>query len=106
MANSVTLATRVGIDMRAMANQFVSADETANVNAYASRPVLQIKKKDSSPWLFTLTFADALTRSEPGMREDHLKEAYRRAVSSFEGQLQQHFLVFTEVYPCPKVEKV
>ena len=45
IANSVTLATRVRIDiLRGMAKQFVGEDEIAYVNAYASRPILTLKK--------------------------------------------------------------
>ena len=46
LANAVTLATRVRIDiLRAMSKQCINDDETAYVNAYASRPVLTLKKK-------------------------------------------------------------
>jgi hypothetical protein len=50
LTNSVTLATRVRIDiLRAMARQCIKEDETAYVNAYTSRPVLTLKKGRKSP---------------------------------------------------------
>ena len=97
LANAVTLATRVRIDiLRAMAKQCVNDDETAYVNAYASRPVLTLKKKDASLRPLVLTFADALARFGKGLKDDDLQEAYRRAGNSFGGQLQQHFVVLKD----------
>ena len=97
VANSVTLATRVRIDiLRAMARQFVNGDEIAYVNAYVSRPILTLKKKDSSLRPLVLTFADALARFGSRIKEENLQEAYRRAGSSFGAQLQQNFVVLKE----------
>jgi hypothetical protein len=46
MANSVTLAKRVRIDiLKALLKQVVDSDELAYFNAYATRPVIIIKHK-------------------------------------------------------------
>ena len=97
LANAVTLATRVRIDiLRAMSRQCINDDETAYVNAYASRPVLTLKKKDASLRPLVLTFADAIVRFGKGLADENLQEAYRRAGNSFGGQLQQHFVVLKD----------
>ena len=82
--------------MKAIAKICVNEDETSFVNAYASRPVLTLKKKDSSLRPLVLTFADAIARFGNALKDDHLREAYRRAGNSFGGLLQQNFVVLKE----------
>ena len=94
LTNSVTLATRVRIDiLRAMARQCIGDDETAFVNAYTSRPVLTLKKKDESLRPLVLTFADAVARFGKVLSKESLAEAYKRAGNTFGGQLEQTFVV-------------
>ena len=97
IANSVTLATRVRIEiLRGMAKQFTSEDELSYVNAYASRPTITFKKKDSSLRPLVLTFSDAVLRFGKGMRDEHLQEAYKRAGTAFRGHMQRNFVVLKE----------
>ena len=53
---------------------------------------MQIKRKDGSGQ-FTLTFADAISRYGGKLTRGDLQVAYGRAGSSFDGQLQQNFVV-------------
>ena len=98
IANSVSLATRVRVDiLRAFAKQFgVEGVEEMYVMAYISRPILHIRDVSGSRMLTTLTFADAVTRFRKMVKEEFLGEAYRRAGNSFKGQLEQHFVVLKE----------
>ena len=98
IANSVCLATRVRVDiLRVIARQFtVEGGEEMYVSAYNSRPVLHITDKTGGRKPFALTFADAITRFGDMLKEESLGEAYRRAGSSFRGQLEQHFVVLKE----------
>ena len=66
------------------------------VSAYSSRPVLHVVDKSGIQKPYALTFADALTRYKGEVNEDLLGEAYRRAGTSFKGQLEQHFVVLRE----------
>ena len=76
-----------------MARQCIKEDETAYVNAYTSRPVLTLKKKDESLRPLVLTFADAVARFGKELGRESLAEAYRRAGSTFGAQLEQTFVV-------------
>ncbi len=106
LTNSVTLATRVRIDiLRAMAKQCIREDETAYVNAYTSRPILTLKKKDGSLRPLVLTFADAVARFGKELSRENLAEAYRRAGVTFGGQLEQTFVVLKNSQsPCGSQE--
>ena len=93
VANSVTLATRVRTDiLKAIAQRCSNGSEDFFVVGYASRPVLQIRRKDGSGQ-HALTFVDAITRFGGKLTRGDLQVAYGRAGTSFSGQLQQNFVV-------------
>ena len=100
MANSVTLGTRVRIEiLRAVAKNFASDGEVMYVTAFTSRPLLHVRPKDSSLRPMAYTFTDAMTRFGQQMRQNDLGEAYRRAGFAFKGQLQQNFVVLHDTGP-------
>ena len=93
VANSVTLATRVRTDiLKAIGQKCSNGKEDFFVVGFTSRPVLQIRQKDGSGQ-HALTFVDAITRFGGKMTRGDLQVAYGRAGTSFNGQLQQNFVV-------------
>ena len=103
ISNSVTLATRVRIDiLKAMAKRNENEEEDWHVMQYTSRPVLRLRKKNSDQLPLTLTFAEALRRFGRGLREEDLEGAYKRAGRGFDGQLQQNFVVLHDRTNVPK----
>ena len=97
IANSVSLGTRVRIDiLKAIAKKHNNEKQDFHVAAFSSRPVLQVREKGVEKKPMVLTFIDAVTRYGRGMMEDDLVEAYRRAGRSFQGQLQQNFVVLRD----------
>ena len=97
IANSVTLATRVRVDiLKAIAKKYASDKEIMSVSAFVSRPVLHVRSKEGGSRLGTFNFSDALARYGAGMSAAELGEAYRRAGAAFRGQLQQNFVVLNE----------
>ena len=97
VANSVTLSTRVRIDiLRAIAKKHANDKQDFHVVAYSSRPVLQIKQKGSDQKPRGMTFTDAVMNYGREMVEGDLGEAYRRAGRTFHGQLQQNFVVLRD----------
>ena len=96
IANSVTLATRVRLEiLRAMARKCSSPREDMHVVAFTSRPLLQVKPKDGGQ-MTTLTFVDAIARMGKKMIESDFGFAYGKAGISFKGQMQQNFVVLHE----------
>ena len=96
IANSVTLATRVRLEvLRAIARKCSSPREDMHVVAFTSRPLLQVKPKDGGQ-MTTLTFVDAIARLGKRMTEADFGFAYGRAGISFKGQMQQNFVVLHE----------
>ena len=94
LANSVTLATRVRVDiMKAMAKKYSTEAEEIFVVAFASRPVLQVRPKDQNKKSMGFTFSDAVVRYGKELQEAELGEAHKRAGIAFRGQLQQNFVV-------------
>ena len=90
----MTLGTRVRIEiLKAMAKCFASDKEAMYVSAFSSRPLLHVKPKDLGTRQMAFTFADAISRYGKQLRQSDLREAYRRAGTSFRGQLQQNFVV-------------
>ncbi len=104
MANSVSLSTRVRVDiMKAMAKKISDKTMTAHVAAYSSRPILhvrQVGKPESANRAYT--FIDAVLNYGGSVNQLDLDEAYRRAGSAFRGQLEQHFVVLRENRPTPE----
>jgi hypothetical protein len=97
VANSVTLATRVRVDiLKAMAKHYTSDREIFSVSALVSKPVLHVRSKSEGLRLGTYNFSDALTRYGENLTAEELGEAYKRAGSAFKGQLQQNFVVLNE----------
>ena len=97
VANSVTLATRVRVDiLKAISKRNTNDKETFSVSAFVSRPVLHIRSKESGKSMGTFNFSDALARYGSNLTAAELGEAYRRAGSAFKGQLQQNFVVLNE----------
>ena len=100
LANSVTLGTRVRIDiLKAMAKCFAGEKEIMYVSAFTSRPLLHVKPKEAGSRTMAYTFADALSRYGMHLRQVDLGEAYRRAGTSFKGQMQQNFVVLHDSQP-------
>jgi hypothetical protein len=97
VANSVTLATRVRLDvMKAIAKICESKNEQMFVRGFSSRPVLQVRQRDGSRPPLTLTFADAVGRYGAKLKDSDLAGAYRRAGRAFAGELEQNFVVLTD----------
>jgi hypothetical protein len=100
LSNSVTLGTRVRIEiMKAMAKCFANEKEIMYVSSFSSRPMLHLRPKDSGSRTMAFNFGDALTRYGMQMRQGDLGEAYRRAGVSFQGQMQQNFVVLYDTRP-------
>ena len=96
--NSVTLSTRVRIEILwAMAKKCCNDKEIASVQSYISKPSLLIKDKEGKRRPMNLGFADAVKRYGRILREGDLASAYRKAGTSFEGQLQQNFVVMHDL---------
>jgi hypothetical protein len=97
IANSVSLGTRIRIDiLKAIAKKCTDEKLDFHVAAFSSRPVLQIREKGLEKKPMVLTFVDAVSRYGRDMVEGDLVEAYRRAGRSFQGQLQQNFIVLRD----------
>ena len=97
IANSVTLGTRVRVDiLKAIAEQYSNDKEKMSVSAFVSRPMLHVRSKEGGQRLGTYNFSDALARYGANLTEKELSVAYRRAGSAFKGQLQQNFVVLSE----------
>ena len=93
VANSVTLATRVRSDiLKVIAQRCANDNEDFFVIGFTSRPVLSIRRKDSTSQ-YALSFADAVSKFGSGISRGELQVAYGRAGESFVGQLQQNFVV-------------
>ena len=96
--NSVTLSTRVRIEILwAMAKKCCNDKEIASVQSYISKPSLLIKDREGKRRPMNLGFADAVKRYGRILREGDLASAYRKAGTSFEGQLQQNFVVMHDL---------
>ena len=97
IANSVTLATRVRIDiLKAIAKKFSNDKEDLSVSAFVSRPVIHIRSKDGRTRYGTFNFSDALSKYGANLTINELGDAYKRAGAAFRGQLQQNFVVLNE----------
>jgi hypothetical protein len=63
LANSVTLGTRVRIDiLKAMAKCFSGEKEIMYVSAFTSRPLLHVTPKEAGLRTMAYTFADELSK--------------------------------------------
>ena len=96
VANSVTLATRVRLEvLRAIAKVCSNPNEDFFVMGFTPRPVLQIKRKNGGGQL-VLTYVDAVVKYGGRVGESDLRLAYERAGLTFRGQMQQNFIILTE----------
>jgi hypothetical protein len=99
VANSVTLSTRVRIEvMKAIAKKLTTKSESAHVAAFSSRPILHVKtqKHGGEPEVRAFTFNDSVIRYGEILVQGDLAEAYKKAGTAFRGQLEQHFVVMNE----------
>jgi hypothetical protein len=100
MSNSVTLSTRVRIDiLKAIAKKITNPKESAYVAAYSSRPILHVRTKNEKgeeTMNRAYTFTDAIIRYGQNLVKQDLEEAYKRAGTAFRGQLEQHFVVLRD----------
>jgi hypothetical protein len=100
MSNSVTLSTRVRIDiLKAIAKKITNPKESAYVAAYSSRPILHVRTKNEKgeeTMNRAYTFTDAIIRYGQNVVKQDLEEAYKRAGTAFRGQLEQHFVVLRD----------
>ena len=96
VANSVTQATRVRLEvLRAIAKVCLNSNEDFFAQSFTSRPVLQIKRKDSGGQL-TLSYVDAVARYGGRVGDSDLSVAYERAGATFKGQMRQNFIVLAD----------
>jgi hypothetical protein len=101
ISNSVNLATRVRVDiLKVLARKISDQEVVANAVPFVSRPVLQVRPKEVSGngniETRTYTFTDAISKYGHLLKQFELGEAYRRAGTSFKGQLEQQFVVLRE----------
>jgi hypothetical protein len=101
ISNSVSLATRVRVDvMKAIARKVSNKDDLAYVAGFTSRPMMHIRKAGApSPTtrpLKSFSYIDTVTRYGHLVDVEDLETAYGRAGRSFNGQLQQNFVVLNE----------
>jgi len=99
IANSVNLATRVRVDiLKALARKVSDQNLAAYAVPFISRPVMQIRSKDSgnSSEARSFSFTDAVAKYGHLLKQFELADAYRRAGNHFVGQMEQQFLVLRE----------
>ena len=102
VANSVTLATRVRVDiMKSIVKQFSERDGLEMyVSSYTSRPVLRVKNT-ATQRVSVLTFTDAIFRFGKRLDLENLNDAYRRAGGAFKSIMEQTFVVLTDNRKAP-----
>ncbi len=103
-ANSVTQATRVRIEiMRAIAKKLTTDTEKAFVQGFMSRPVLRYLPQDGvqeSPAAGagrSYSFVDAVSRFGDLVSATDLIPAYKRASTTFQGAMEQYFVILSEL---------
>jgi hypothetical protein len=100
MSNSVTLSTRVRIDiLKSISKKITNEKESGYVAAYSSRPILHVRTKTGKGDEVinrAYTFTDAIIRFGETLKKQDLDEAYKRAGTAFRGQLEQHFVVLRD----------
>ena len=101
MTNCVNLATRIRVDiMKAIARRLTNGTDLAYVAGFTSRPMMHIRaagapSANTRP-LKSFTFIDSVSRFGKKVTKEDLETAYGRAGRSFNGQLQQNFVVLNE----------
>jgi len=105
VANSVTLATRVRIEiLRAVADTLQSDVIKAYVQPFTSRPILHVQMRDPLARVVeganrSYNFVEAVSRWGDQVSQAGLIPAYRKARPAFVGALEQYFVVLTESGP-------
>ena len=106
-SNSITQATRVRIKvMKAVAKKLTTKTENAYVQGFMSRPVLRYLSRDPAVSLCAGTgrnysFVDSVARFGDLVFARDLTAAYKRAGSTFQGAMEQYFVVLAEVGDAP-----
>jgi hypothetical protein len=86
--------------MKAIARRLTNDKDLAYVAGFTSRPMMHIRmagppSTNTRP-LKSFTFIDAVSRFGRQLNKEELETAYGRAGRSFNGQLQQNFVVLNE----------
>jgi len=108
-SNSVTQATRVRIEiLKAIAKKLTSETENAYVQGFISRPVMVYLSRDPSVSLCSGTgrsysFSDAVSRYGDLLVATDLVASYKRAGSTFQGSMEQYFVVLIEAEDRPSL---
>jgi hypothetical protein len=101
-ANSVTQATRVRIEvLKALAKKLTTTSESAYVQGFISRPVLQYRVKEGVQSTADGTgrsynFVDSMSQFGSRLQPEDLTLAYVRAGSTFTGAMSQYFIVLED----------
>jgi len=109
-SNSVTQATRVRIEiMRAIAKKLTTDSESAYVQGFISKPVLHYVVKESMPSFCagtgrSYTFVDSIIRFGDLLMPTDLVPAYKRAGSTFQGSMEQYFVLLREDFVPPTAQ--
>ncbi len=101
-ANAVTQATRVRIEvLKALSKKLTTLSESAYVQGFVSRPVLQYHVKEGSRSTADGTgrsycYVDAISKFGGRLSDRDLATAYLRAGSTFNGAMSQYFVVLKD----------
>jgi hypothetical protein len=101
LTNCVNPATCIRVDiMKAIARRLTNDKDLAYVAGFTSRPMMHIgmagpPTTNTRP-LKSFTFIDAVSRFGRQLTKEDLETAYGRAGRSFNGQLQQNFVVLNK----------
>jgi len=105
IANSVTLSTRVRIEvLRAISNVLTTNNTESFVQSVSSRPILHYYTREGINHVIpganrTFTFVEAVDRFGSLVPPSGLIKAYRRARPAFNGCLEQYFVILKESEP-------
>jgi len=106
-SNSISQATRVRIEiMKAIAKKLTTKTENAYVQGFMSRPMLRYLSRDPAVSLCAGTgrnysFVDSVSRFGDLVLVHDLTAAYKRAGSTFQGAMEQYFVVLAEAGDAP-----
>ena len=101
-ANSVTQSTRVRIEvLKALAKKLTTPSESAFVQGFISRPVLQYRVKDGARSTAdgvgrSYNYVDAIGKFGSRLASRDLSLAYTRAGSTFTGAMSQYFIILSD----------
>ena len=102
IANAVTLATRVRIEiLRAISKTLISDDTESFVQGFSSRPLLHYHMRDHCFRQIegtnrTYSFVEAVAKFGDNVSQADLIPSYRRARPAFIGCMEQYFVVLRE----------